>query len=341
MDVGVQKKNVCFVLLCILFCATLSLGFIESNAVSRFSRITLRYGTPLTGQVAFRARQHAAENRDGFWPTFWHEANLAISNGRNTAYVNSIMYSGDAFLVWPAEYIIGSAPSPVDDLGIAVSDSLAHRLWGSENIVGMGVYVNDEPRVVRGVFRSPRELALVSFHIEDTSQYFSAVELSGGAASPTRSDAESFAVSSGLGSPDLILMGGVRAVSFFMSLLPLLIPLVYALVLILRHIRKHYPLAVTPLFFGGFILFAIILPVILNSLPPWLIPTRWSDFGFWGIQLENANDALREFLSMNPSMRDVELRIHLLRQAGFMLVATCAGCFICCFFKRQDSVLPK
>ena len=324
------KRRIAFILLCVFFCVTLTLGFIESNTISRFSGVSLRYYTPLTGETAYRARQHAAENTDGFWPTFWHEENAILSNGRSAVNVVTILFSGDAFLVWPAVFIIGSAPSSVDGMGVAVSENLARNLWGSIDIIGMGVYVNNEPRIVRGVFHGSLELALVSFHIEDISLNFSAVELSGGISSTTRGDAESFALSAGLGRPDYIIMGGVGAVSVFMSFFPLLIPLIYAVVMLVRYVRKHYPLVGAPLFFGGLILFAVFLPILLNALPTWLTPTRWSDFGFWGMQVSNAAYALREFLSINPLLRDVELKIHLLRQVGFMFIATCAGIFICC-----------
>ena len=323
------KRSTPFFVACAFFCIALALGFNESNTVSQFSRISLRYSTPLPGDTAYRARQHSAENMDAFWPTFWREENTTISTGRNAVDVNSILFSGEAFLAWPAVYIMGTAPSSIDGVGIAVSETLARNLWGSTDIIGMGVYVNNEPRVIRGVFNGSFELALVSFHIEDTSQHWTAAELSGGHPSPTRSDAESYAVNSGLGRPDNILMGGARVVSVFMSFFPLLIPVVYAVLLFVRYVKKFYPMAGTPLFFGGLILFAILVPILLNTLPPWLIPTRWSDFGFWGTQVSSANEALREFISINPLMRDVELRIHLLRQAGFMLAATCSGLFMC------------
>ena len=321
-------KVIPFFLLCILYCITLTLGFIESNTISRFSRISLRYNTPVSGVAAFRARQHAAENADSFWPTFWNEATVEISNGRNTASVNSILFSGEAFLVWPAVYVKGTAPSSLDSLGVAVSEALARNLWGSTDIIGISVYVNSEPRFVRGVFNGSSELALVSFHIEDTNQYWTAVELSGSAQSPTRNDAESFAITTGLGRPDYILMGGARAVSVLMSFFPLLFPFVYVIALFVKYIKKYYPMAGTPLFFGALILFAVLLPILLSLFPPWLVPTRWSDFGFWGAQVSSANEALREFLSVSPLMRDVEIRIHLLRQAGIMLAATISGVFM-------------
>jgi len=312
-----------------------ALGFRQANAIQQFSSASLRYNEPVSGQAAQRARQYSIENAETFWPTFWHEGTVELSVGMRTAQANAILFSGDAALVWQARYITGTAPSSVDGSGIAVSEALAHRLWGSTDIVGMSVYVDEKPRIVRGVFEGSTELALLSFHIEDTLQSWTAVELAGGNRNPTRSHAQSFATAAGLGTPDYILMGGAMAAARFMSVLPLLILAVYALVLIIRFIKKHYCAAVTPIIFLGLTIFAILLPLLLNILPAWIIPTHWSDFSFWFSLLNQASGNLREFLSVNPTLRDVELRMLLLGQAGIMVLSTC--CAIFCLTKENIS----
>jgi len=334
------KPAITGILLWCVLGALLTLGFMEAAAIARFPSASLRYNEPITGQAAQRARQYSIENiqRDTFWPTFWHQSSATLSAGARTAQVNAISFSGDAALVWPTQYITGSAPSSIDGSSAAVSQALAHRLWGSTDIIGMPIYVDDVPHTVRGVFEGTAELALLSFHIEDTSQNWTAVELSGGAPHPTRSNAESFALASGLGRPDYVLMGGAITLARFMSMLPLLIPAVYALALLVRFVKKHYRTAGTPIIFAGFILLAILLPLLLNAIPPWLIPTHWSDFSFWSSLLHQANGGLREFFSVNPMLRDVELKMHLLRQAGIMIVAICCGIIICA---RQSTKMSE
>jgi len=327
----ITKSKIASILLWCVFGVLLTIGFLEAAAIARFPGVSLRYNQPITGQTAYRARQYSIENteRNPFWPTFWHQSSTTFSVGTRTAQANAISFSGDAALVWPAQYITGSPPSSIDGSGVAVSEALAHRLWGSTDIVGMLVYVDDKPRTVRGVFEGTAELALLSFHIEDTSQSWTAVELSSGAPHPTRSNAESFALATGLGRPSYVLMDGAITLARFMSILPLLIPAVYALVLLAAFIRKHYRAAGTPIIFSGFILLAILLPFLLNALPPWIIPTHWSDFSFWLSLLQQANDGLREFLSVNPMLRDVELKMRLLRQAGVMVISICCGIIVC------------
>ena len=306
-----------------IFCILLALGFMEANAINRFHGASLRFNTPITGQAAYRARQYSISNaeQNPFWPTFWHESVAEFTHGTRTVPVSTISFSGDAALIWPADFIAGSAPSVIDARGVAVSESFAHRLWGSTDIIGMSVYVDQLPRIVRGVFKGTADIALLSFHIEDTSQSWTAVELAGGAPNPTRNNAESFAMASGLGRPDYVLMGGAMALARFMAIFPILIPTVYALAQLIGFIRRHYRIAVVPAIFAGLILLAVSLPFLLYALPAWLIPTHWSDFSFWSQLSRQAGNDLREFLSAPPSLRDVELKLRLLRQVGILILS--------------------
>ncbi|MCL1863923.1 MAG: hypothetical protein FWF78_10195 [Defluviitaleaceae bacterium] len=302
------------------FCVFLLLGTREANKIGQFSPVSLRFDTPVCGEAAHRARQFSIYEGDTFWPTFWSESQAELSAGARTAYVNAISFSGDATLVWPTTYIAGTAPGSVDINGIAVSYALAHRLWGSIDIIGQTVYVEESSRIVRGVFEGSTELALISFHIEDVSQSWTVVELSGGMAHPTRRDAEQFAIFSGLGAPDYVIMGGALALARFVSLLPVLVLAAHGAVWIFIQTP-------TSARYAGLIMIALSLPLVLNALPPWLIPNRWSDFSFWANLTQNANDGIREFFGINPTLRDVELKIHLLRQMvigviGAMLATT-------------------
>ena len=263
-----------------IFAALLIAGILHANIISTFPTVSLRYNTPISGATAYRARLFSVENTDGdtFWPTFWHQSTATLSNNLRESYVTAISFSGDADLVWPATYLTGTAPSAVDANGVAVSHALAHRLWGSVNIIGKAVYVDESPRYVRGVFEGDTELALVSFHIEDTAPHFTAVELAGG--NPTRANVALYAISSGLGSPETILLGGPVSLARVLAIAPIFIPAVFLLILVARYAKSRYPSGGVVVIFASILLLAILLPTLLNTLPIWLIPTRWSDFSF-------------------------------------------------------------
>ncbi|MCL2047860.1 MAG: hypothetical protein FWG87_03940 [Defluviitaleaceae bacterium] len=316
-----MKKLFYFLPWCI-FAVLLILGVREASTISKFSKISLRYQNAISGQAAYRAREYSAVNA-AFWLIFWRESTATLSVGFGDVASDTILFSGDANLVWHAEYVAGYAPGAEDEAGIAVSQALANRLWGSTNIIGQAVEIDEQTRFVRGVFVGGANLALLSFPLEDVSQSWTGVELYGeqlhfGAA-------EAFAAASGLGRPEYILTGEVISLAWAFALLPLLVPAVYALFLVIKYMRMYHPRTLMPLFFAGLLLFAVLLPALLDALPDWVVPTRWSDFSFWSSLAEQTGDSLRVFLSAVPTMRDVELKVRLLRVVGIGFLGVCLG----------------
>ena len=314
-----------------LLCFLIAMGAIYSDGVRQYSSASLRYDTPVSGRTAYAARQYSIAHSDDkiFWPTFWTENRASFSGGFVTVTANCIAFSGDASLVWPAKYINGSAPGTIDADGCAVSEALAWRLWGSTDVVGMTVEIDGTGRIVRGVFTGKEEVAIASFRDDDVTRKWYAVELAGATDSITREDAQLYATASGLGQPSFVLTGDLSFFSSVIMVLPLLILAVYGLGIIVRLIRKQYPAARKFIPFLLLIAIAAVLPAIIERFPEWLIPTRWSDFSFWGSVLARASDGLREFLRAAPQSRDVELKLRLLRQAGVSVLTVCLSLVVC------------
>ena len=325
------KLQIADALLWCLLCALLIAGSLNRGAVRQYSSVSLRYDAPISGQAAYAARLYSISQNDQrpFWPAFWKEHTATIKSEFVTADVDCISFSGDAALVWPAAYISGASPGVVDDHGCSVSEALAWRLWGSSDVVGMSVDVDGAARIVRGVFKNANEMALISYRDENTSQSWTAVELSGGPADCARGDAESFALASGLGKPDAILMRGPSSVAGFLAAAPLLILCVYGLALLISGVGKRFPAMRAPFLFMILIALAALAPPILDLLPSWSVPTRWSDFSFWVSLLDQASSGLREFFRAAPGLRDVELRMLLVSQASIALAAICVSLSVC------------
>ena len=325
-----KQKIADWALVCAL-CLLLIWGFSNRGDVTQYSPVSLRYDAPVSGSAAYSARLYSISHSgdDAFWPTFWREHKSEFKNEFSSADADCIAYSGDASLVWPFEYLTGCAPGVKDSAGCVVSEALARRLWGSADIVGMQVEVDGETRFIRGVFKGKSELALISFSDEDVSRSWTAVELSGGPADASRSDAESYASASGLGKPGTVIAGGHVFLARFLAMLPLLIPAVYGAAMIAGAVKKRYPGSYRNIRFVGFIIVACMLPLLIRALPPSLIPTRWSDFSFWASLLRRLTGDLSEFLNAAPRLRDAELKMLLVKQAGIAFLSVCASISFC------------
>jgi len=131
------------------------------------------------------------------------------------------------------------------------------------------------------------------------------------------------------------LTGSLTFLAGVMAVMPLLMLSCFGFCLLVRFARKRYPAAWLYILFPVLIAFAVLLPAMLGKLPGWLIPTRWSDFSFWGSLLKQASAGLREFLRVAPQSRDVELRLLLIKQAGIMFIAVCLSITACFRFTRN------
>jgi len=323
----VKHTAVRIIFVCVLG-VFIALGFREARIIGQFSRVSLRFETPINGEAARYARQRAIayEGEAPIWLTFWAQETLRLATPMREITAPAIRFSGDAFLVWHAAYLAGSAPSGLDGYGIAVSYALAHQLWGSLDIIGKRLYVNNAPRTVRGIFEGTAPLALLPFHLEDTAPYWSAAELQllTNCKRLTRENARQFALSAGLGMPQNIHAGGAQALARLMAWLPIIILIFHTAFLFMSYVKTYKPAYVMPLLLSGFIVFALVLPFLLNHLPPWLIPNQWSNFAFWANTMQQANEGLRDFLSTVPTVRDIEIKIHLLRQTGVFIFTLCS-----------------
>jgi len=329
---GINVKRILadVLLWCVLF-VFMAVSMANSSALQRYSVVSLRYETPFSAQAAYRARQYSIEqfDEDTFWPTFWigTEAEYSVEFKKITAHC--IVFSGDASLVWPIERLIGGMPGVIDGVGCAISSGLAWELWGDTDVIGKTLETNGETRVVRSVFDETQSLALLSVRDVDLSQSFTSVELTGGPASPDRDSVERFAVASGLGMPDSILMGTPTFIAGLAAVLPLFILAIYGFVMCISWIRKRS--AVIRRMFGFLMLLgaAMLLPGLLDILPDRLIPTQWSDFSFWGSLLNQTGDNLREYLELSPSLRDVDYGVLVFKQVFIAFIASAFALYVC------------
>ena len=358
-----NKKICCIILdvfLCCVMVALLVIGFLNVNAMRRYSPVSVRYNEPISGQDAYQLRRFSIEqgrigqsgieysgvdqggivqgDANVFWPTFWHEKQAKIESDLRTIFAPCIVFSGDSVLVWQANYINGAAPGVTDGVGCAVSSALAFELWGGNDVVGKPINVDGEERVVRGVFESELLLALLSVRDEDTSRSFTAIELSGNSSSTTRSDVQDFIRSAGLDAPDIILIDRPAHLAFFLFLLPLMVFTIYAVVRFIIRLKKR-PVLIYVIVFLVLLGFAFLLPALLALLPSWMIPSRFSDFSFWGGMISQLGEDLTEYLRLTPRLRDVAFMILFYKQIGITFVSVILA-VILCFRHYQAFGLP-
>lgn len=329
-----RKKAVLGFALWVLLFALIILTNAKATALegSLFS-YSLRYPGGINGQKALAARQYAinSDEYEGFWPTFWRQDYLEIASQNQNANAQVISFSGSGAFVWGgAEFINGGWGGEAENAACYISSVLAWRLFGSTDIIGMPVKIDGREFAVRGIFEDEQALALANFGEEGHPLGWQAAEIPCGGYDITYDGAKLFAMQSGLGTPSgaqnsIAIARLVRAMAAAAPALLLVFFLVRAFSFFLR---GKSMLARKCVILGAVLLFAACLPKILSSMPPHLVPNRWSDFSFLPNLLQNYKAQYLEFLQMPFAIKDEALRLGL--PAFFLLVfASLILCAVC------------
>lgn len=289
-------------LLAALILVLLSFSFRQTALVRRLlPSVSLRYTAPLTVEQLAAARSYARQT-EGPSIAFWTERRVPARSALGNTMVQQITFDGEADLAYPAEYRFGRAPSALEPQTCAVSVGLAWALWGGQDATGLELTVEDTTCRVVGIF--PGEEALL---LRPDTADFTAAELQH---IPEGEDgyrwAETFAMTSGLGQPDWILWSS--GFSAWIQLLPWFCVTVPGLWLVLYGIGKLRRLPAfwrSAVCFGLAFFLALLLPALLEALPAWLIPTRWSDLNHWHRLGQTLQARLLDLLALYPSSRDV------------------------------------
>lgn len=263
--------------------------------------VSLRYRQPLALEIV----EAAQEKQPGL--TFWCEQNATLATPWRQAEATVLYYWGDASLVLGRECHTGNPPAPLDTGGCAVSTALAWQLFGSEEAVGLNLSLGDTAYTVRGVFGGEEAVAL----LPRPDAPFTAAELP--AEEQTTQDPAGWAdarlAESGLPAPDWRLYTTLpAALARLLAFLPLGFGgAMLAAALARRAAGLAFP-ARDALVFALLAAAALALPAFLAAWPGWLIPSRWSDFSWWGQTARQLGEMARAFLTAPAQGRDLAVK---------------------------------
>lgn len=259
--------------------------------------ISLRYDTPLNEKQVEWSRAYTDEY-DAPYLTFWTESQTFVSIDDMGASAAQILYNGDAEFSYPVTYRHGGAPG-MDRNSCSISVPLAWQLWQSNRVVGMTLQIDGKEYTISGVFEGDDNRL---FRWADSG--FTAVEIPN---TPKGEDSYRYALDlaaqSGLGHPTGILWGsGMADIGKFLCWLPLVLAGCMLACPYLARLRKLPGLVWAILILG----IVLALPWILNVIPGGMVPTRWSDFGFYGRLWDTFRDRWHDLLMLSPTPMDAQ-----------------------------------
>lgn len=310
----------------VVFSLLLFAAFYNSSAFAVIypAPVSLRYIEPLTKTQVESALEYvqSEQNNADTYPTFWlQKEGVEVTTRDDTKAITQILVGhGQGELIWPATFILGGWPGVYDEDGCAVSAQLAWNLWGSTDVVGKEVQLDKRKLTVRGIFEGEDPILYATGGLDVG---YTCVELSPIIDEDKHEAAENFIIKAGLPFADYMVYGGSMQVLMQAACW---LEVIYSALCLMWHLFRACPpkrrrLMLLCLLF----VLAFLLPVALSELPAWIIPTRLSDFDFWGRLWQTVSDRIREWFSLPAQSKDVMAKFLMLKQGilsvGLMLLA--------------------
>lgn len=250
----------------------------------------------------------------------WKEESETITTdlGRSSV-AQRISVCGSPTLCFPAAYLYGSAPGAEQWDGCAISVGLADALFGSREVTGLELMVDDGKRRITGVVER-KECFLICPDVTASDAGYTAASLEIKSGNNPRGTMQNLLQSAGLSEngTELLPTGTLRQIINAVAWIPLGV----AALLFLHQLWRLAPLGKMGRQVAAFALLlmaALALPDLLAALPRWLVPSRWSDMNFW-MDLGNlAKQSLMAFGSLTNSVRDQLLGTQILAFGGCLL----------------------
>lgn len=305
----------------VLIGVLLFLCFSLAEKIERcYPALGLRWKMPLTQTQAETLRKQATEQNLtlSFWQEEVGQVTSALHNAQN---VTVIGFNGEGTQCYPSEFVTGSYPGDEDLFGCSISISLAWKLFGSDDIVGQQLKWNDRTLTVRGVFSERADVLLVAVELKNT---FTAAELGGVLEEDRRTQAQTLVQQSGLPEPDSMIYGqSMHTLALWFCYLPMVLASVFWIKGCRHRIHALPPAHRQVLWWGVGMGTALCLPFLLNLLPGWMIPSKWSDFSFWTALLQTGGQCIDEWLALVPAHKDVLAKRAEYLLAFFSAVTCC------------------
>lgn len=236
---------------------------------------------PMTAEQLAAARSWETDNAEtgSVAASFWGSTKAAVTSdfGRTAGAVTCIGFDGNAADCLPAVYQHGTAPGAAGQQ-CAVSSALAWALFGGDDVVGQCVLLDRTQYFICGVFADTDSVLLYP-----ARSGFTHAALRGTSPATPRADAAQWAAAAGAGEVTALDYAPQKAqLAQLLCGLPLLLAGLCLAASVLRFLAGLPPLARGAGYFAAALVFALAQPHALQALPGWLIPSRWSNFAFWG-----------------------------------------------------------
>ena len=233
---------------------------------------------------------------------------------------------GDMRQVAPMELLSGTIPAEDDEAGCLLDANSTQTLFHSTDAIGAEVTLDEKQYTVRGIIKTYERVIMV----RDDRTTFENIEFSSQSTDGAKQLVETFLYRCGSTGEYAIVQNGMLArLTLAASWVPLWLALAYGVVLLIKcGFNRHKRKARSILLWIGAVAVGGVLCYGVASTAYWpqsFLPTKWSDFAFWGTWIEACKAEAKTFALMTQTPKEIELFSAIRRCSTALIVSVLLG----------------
>ncbi len=251
---------------------------------------------------------------------------------------------GDMRQVAPMELISGTIPAEDDETGCLLDANSAQALFHSTDAIGAKVSLDEKQYTVRGVIKTYERVIM----LRDDRTTFENIEFSSQSTDGAKQLVETFLYRCGSTGEYAIVQNGMLArLTLAASWVPLWLALAYAAIQLVKRGWKTRGQATRSISYWvvGMVMVAILCYGLVQTAywPQSFLPTRWSDFAFWGKWAEACKAEAKTFALMTQTPKEIELFSAMRRCSTALIVSVLSGgwCLTTARFARWKRMVSR
>ena len=307
------KRGCCGAVLLGLLAAACWLGAlsITSWLMREYDGLSARFPEPaVTQKDLLRVVEETSESGVSCRAAWTSGAKLQTAGAEfgTSAQLRVIQAYGDFHAIAPMRLLAGSYPVEDDTEGCLLDEASARQLFHSADAIGAMVTLGKSRYTVRGIVRAYEPmLALRSTNATYENLEFSATDLSA-----AKQQAGTFLYRCNAPQTVTFIESGLlaRVLSGFVWLCPCVFFAAGANKLFrAARLRKDRANAVVPRYFASAALLIVALAILLTTFywPQSFLPTKWSNFTFWGDWLQGWKALGKAISLLTPHPKEIQL----------------------------------
>ncbi len=325
------KRGCCGAVLLGLLAAACWLGAlsITSWLMREYDGLSARFPEPaVTQKDLLRVVEETSESGVSCRAAWTSGAKLQTAGAElgTSTQLRVIQAYGDFRAIAPMRLLTGSYPVEDDTEGCLLDETSARQLFHSADAIGASVTLGKNRYTVRGIVSAYEPmLALRSAKATYENLEFSAADLSA-----ARQQVETFLYRCNAPQTVIIIESGLlaRVLSGFVWLCPCVFSAAGAIALFrTARSRKDSANAAVPRYFASAALLIVALAILLTTFywPQSFLPTKWSNFTFWGDWLEGWKALGKSVSLLTPQPKEIQLFLAMRWYAVLELISLLAG----------------